>query len=39
MLPQFNTQDIHRVIVSRIHTRRVYHATAITGGRFCGDTS
>jgi hypothetical protein len=26
---QFSTQDIHRVIVSRIHTLHVYHALAI----------
>jgi len=29
---KFSTQDIHRVIVSRIHTRHVYHAKAITKG-------
>jgi len=27
---KFSTQDIHRVIVSRIHTLHVYHAMAIT---------
>ena len=26
---KFSTQDIHRVIVSRIHTLHVYHALAI----------